>query len=82
MAAPASARGHVGGAASGPAMYGGVGSVVVVNGGGMLTHAASLELRAEMRQLRLQELQWRYINAKVAHALQARQLKVRGGGKR
>lgn len=63
-------------------MYGGVGSVVVVNGGGMLTHAASLELRAEMRQLRLQELQWRYINAKVAHALQARQLKVRGGGKR
>jgi len=56
-------------------VYGGVGSVVVVNGGGLLTHAASLELRAEMRQLRLQELQWRFINAKVAHALQARQLK-------
>uniref|UniRef100_A0A7S3R6A7 Uncharacterized protein n=1 Tax=Dunaliella tertiolecta TaxID=3047 RepID=A0A7S3R6A7_DUNTE len=68
-------RGTAGGAGGGAAVYGGVGSVVVVNGGGLLTHAASLELRAEMRQLRLQELQWRFINAKVAHALQARQLK-------
>jgi hypothetical protein len=58
-------------------MYGGVGSVVVVSGGGLLTHAASLELRAEMRQLRLQELQWRYINARVAHAMHVRQVKVR-----
>lgn len=42
----------VSGASSG-ATAGGVGSIVTVNGGGMMTHAASTELQKEMKQVRL-----------------------------